>query len=292
MNMFFWFFESRNKPKDAPLAMWLNGGPGCSSLIGLFQENGPCRVPSGASAPELNPYSWSNYANMLYVDQPIGTGFSYGVDHANSTKKAASYVWKLLQAFYTAFPDYKSREFGLFTESYGGHYGPEFSAYFQQQNAKIDAGKLKGEKINIVALGINNAWTDLSILAKSYVDYGYNNTYKKLISEADYTTLMDQYTNVCAPAAAKCKGLTGHDQECNAAMDVCLDGFYTALNTNDIDVYDIRAPNNDPNPPADFVLYLADPAVMKAIGANSSFQYCSSDANELIVNTGDSKQIP
>jgi carboxypeptidase C (cathepsin A) len=61
---------------------------------------------------------------MLYVDQPIGTGFSYGDDPVNSTATAAPYVWILLQAFFAHFPQYENRGFGLFTESYGGHYGP------------------------------------------------------------------------------------------------------------------------------------------------------------------------
>jgi len=61
---------------------------------------------------------------MLYVDQPIGTGFSYGTDPVTSTVTAAPYVWNLIQAFYAQFPQYENRDFGIFTESYGGHYGP------------------------------------------------------------------------------------------------------------------------------------------------------------------------
>jgi carboxypeptidase C (cathepsin A) len=128
--MWFWFFESRNNPKTAPLALWLSGGPGCSSMIGLFQENGPCTFNNvSGSIPVLNPYSWNSYANMLYVDQPISTGFSFGTDDANSTDTAAPFVWELLQGFYALFPEYENRNFGLFTESYGGHYGPEFAYY-------------------------------------------------------------------------------------------------------------------------------------------------------------------
>jgi len=61
---------------------------------------------------------------MLYIDQPIATGFSYGDDNVNSTLSSAPYIWRLLQAFYSQFPQYKNRDFGIFTESYGGHYGP------------------------------------------------------------------------------------------------------------------------------------------------------------------------
>ena len=70
--MFFWYFEARSNPSTAPLATWFNGGPGCSSMIGLFQENGPCQFYNGASTPSLNKYSFNTYANMLYVDQPVG----------------------------------------------------------------------------------------------------------------------------------------------------------------------------------------------------------------------------
>lgn len=145
-NMWFWFFEARNSPSTAPLATWFNGGPGCSSMIGLFQENGPCQFYKGASTPSLNKYSFNNNVNsksppaqttsrtvnndisVLYIDQPVGVGFSYGNDTVTSTVTAAPYVWKLLQAFYAQFPQYQNRDFGIFTESYGGHYGPEVSS--------------------------------------------------------------------------------------------------------------------------------------------------------------------
>jgi carboxypeptidase C (cathepsin A) len=129
-SMWFWFFEARNSSSTAPLAMWLNGGPGCSSMIGLFQENGPCTFNNDSgSTPVLNLYSWNSYANMLYVDQPIGTGFSFGTDDVNSTVTAAPFVWKFLQAFYARFPNYINRNFGLFTESFGGHFASEFAVY-------------------------------------------------------------------------------------------------------------------------------------------------------------------
>lgn len=81
----------------------------------------------------LNPYSWNEYANMLYVDQPIGTGFSFGSETVNTTFATAQPVWTFLQAFFTNFPQYESRDFGIFTESYGGHFGPSKAAFVKTE---------------------------------------------------------------------------------------------------------------------------------------------------------------
>lgn len=118
-------------------------------MAALFLESGPCHFVNDETTPSLNKYSWNSYANMLYIDQPLGVGFSYGTDSVNSTVTAAPHVWKLLQAFYAHFPEYLNRDFGLFTESYGGHYGPEFAAYFEQQNSAIALGSVIGHDINL-----------------------------------------------------------------------------------------------------------------------------------------------
>ncbi|KAK4250005.1 Alpha/Beta hydrolase protein [Corynascus novoguineensis] len=79
INIFFWFFEARKDPANAPLAIWLNGGPGGSSMTGLLEENGPCFVGPDSETTYLNHWSWNNEVNMLYIDQPVQTGFSYDV---------------------------------------------------------------------------------------------------------------------------------------------------------------------------------------------------------------------
>ncbi|WPH00639.1 Hypothetical protein R9X50_00346900 [Acrodontium crateriforme] len=288
MNMFFWFFEARHNPKTAPLAMWLNGGPGCSSLIGLFQENGPCHFRPGATEPILNRYSWNTYANMLYVDQPIGTGFSYGDDTTDSTLTAAPYVWTLLQAFYSHFPHYKNRDFGIFTESYGGHYGPEFTYFFEQQNAGIADGTVKGHKIPIVALGINNGWVDSRIQYPAYAKYAATNKYRKLLTEDQVSKYAQVYHDDCLPLLTNCTGDTGHDVTCEIAENDCytyIAGDIAGL--ADFDVYDIRQPSNDPYPPSQFVDYLHRSDVVSAIGAQGEFSMCHGTSFEY---TGDSSR--
>ncbi|EXJ73921.1 carboxypeptidase D [Cladophialophora psammophila CBS 110553] len=79
INTFFWFFEARKNPQNAPLAIWLSGGPVSSSMYGLFVENGPCHVNPDSNSTTLNPWSWNNEVNMLYIDQPLQIGFSYDI---------------------------------------------------------------------------------------------------------------------------------------------------------------------------------------------------------------------
>jgi carboxypeptidase C (cathepsin A) len=229
----------------------------------------------GASTPSLNPYSFNEYANMVYIDQPIGVGFSYGTDDVTSTVTAAPYVWTFLQAFYAQFPAYESRDFGIFTESYGGHYGPEFASYIESQNTKIAAGSVTGENISLVALGINNGWYDAKIQYKAYVDFSYNNTYKSLITKAQHTSYLSTYENDCLPLIEKCTALTGQNTACENVETTCYNDIEGPLSeVGDFDVYDIREPSDDPYPPETYATYLTKASVTKAIGAKSTYSEC------------------
>ncbi|TVY67495.1 Carboxypeptidase S1 [Lachnellula suecica] len=288
MSMWFWFFEARHNPQSAPLAMWVNGGPGCSSMIGLFQENGPCQFYNNASTPSLNPYSWNEYANMLYVDEPIGTGFSYGTETVNGTVEAAPFVWKLLQSFFKKFPQYECRDFGLFTESYGGHYGPGFAYYFEEQNKAIDAGHLHAEKIDLVALGINNGWYDATIQEKEFINFSVNNSYYPLINQSIADEYLAAYYKGCLPYLQECTAVTGEDTVCSNARTQCgtVDNSFSSYYP-DIDFYDIRQPSSAPFPPETYVNYLSDPAIMKAIGAKTNYSECTDSVDDLFGTTGD-----
>lgn len=94
---------------------------------------------------------------VIYIDQPIGTGFSFGTDTVNSTLSAAPIVWQAFQVLFESkqFAKFQSREFIFATESYGGHYGPAFVNFFNQQNVLIESGAIFGEKITVSALMIN-----------------------------------------------------------------------------------------------------------------------------------------
>lgn len=122
-HLFFWFFESRNSPEDDPLLLWLNGGPGESSLLGLFQENGPCRINGHGNGTLHNEFGWNSHANLLYVDQPVSVGFSY-VDHEyedipDNNIDAAVDMHVFLQIFTSEiFPALKNRDLHIAGKQY------------------------------------------------------------------------------------------------------------------------------------------------------------------------------
>ncbi len=99
-HLFFWFSESRRKPASDPLLLWLNGGPGCSSTTGLLFELGPCLVSDKGMNTTHNPSSWTEAANVIFLDQPVGVGYSYSDDEqVNNSPAAAADVWAFLQLF-------------------------------------------------------------------------------------------------------------------------------------------------------------------------------------------------
>lgn len=246
---------------------------------------------------------------MLYIDQPIGVGFSYGDNPVNSTWTAAPYVWKFLQAFYEHFPQYESRDFGIFTEvrdsikacghwncwlskSYGGHYGPGFASYILDQNKAIEAGSQKGEKVNLVALGINNGMFDSTLQEKAYITFAYNNTYRQLIDESLKDKLLEAYESECLPAVQKCQQ-TQTNEDCQNAGSVCGESVENPIMQagGDFDVYDVREPSNDPNPPETYSKYIARPDIMKAIGARSDYQECADAPGQKFGATGDGQYL-
>ncbi|MBN3325133.1 PPGB protein, partial [Atractosteus spatula] len=79
-HLHYWFLESQKDPAGSPVVLWLNGGPGCSSLDGLLTEHGPFLIQDDGASLKYNPYSWNTIANMLYLESPAGVGFSYSDD--------------------------------------------------------------------------------------------------------------------------------------------------------------------------------------------------------------------
>ncbi|KAF9444794.1 serine carboxypeptidase [Macrolepiota fuliginosa MF-IS2] len=168
-HLFFYFFESRNDPDKDDVIFWTNGGPGCSSSIGLFFELGPCRILD-EKGPKFHPESWNTNANVFFIDQPIGVGFSYADfgETVSNSEDAAIDIAAFVAIFFENFSQFKGRAFHMAGESYGGRYLPLFASAVYDQNAVlVEAGLAP---INLTSAMIGNGLTDSFTTLLSYYD--------------------------------------------------------------------------------------------------------------------------
>ncbi|KAK0486281.1 alpha/beta-hydrolase [Armillaria novae-zelandiae] len=115
--LFFWFWPTSNASNANELLFWTNGGPGCSSLEGFLQENGPISWSWGQSEPTPNPFSWTNLAHVLWVEQPVGTGFSQGTPNITNDDELAEQLTGFLEQFLEVFSELKGKDFYLSGEN-------------------------------------------------------------------------------------------------------------------------------------------------------------------------------
>lgn len=144
------FFESRNDPKNDPVVLWLNGGPGCSSLTGLFLELGPASLDKNLKLHN-NPHAWNANASVIYLDQPVNVGYSYSSGSVSDTVAASKDIYALLTLFFKQFPEYAKQDFHIAGESYAGHYIPVFASEILSH---------KKTNINLKSIMIGNGLTD------------------------------------------------------------------------------------------------------------------------------------
>ncbi|KAI0170965.1 Alpha/Beta hydrolase protein [Pestalotiopsis sp. NC0098] len=136
-SLFYWFFESRSNPTTDPVVLWINGGPGASSMTGLFTEMGPCLTSADTTENNgtyRNEHSWSNFANLLFIDQPAGVGFSSINESTHggpdTVEEAAEDFNEFLKTFFEdAFPRFSDNPFHIVGESFGGTYVPAFAQH-------------------------------------------------------------------------------------------------------------------------------------------------------------------
>ncbi|XP_062156468.1 serine carboxypeptidase-like 27 [Alnus glutinosa] len=160
--LFYWLVESPavRGAESRPLVLWLNGGPGCSSVAyGAAEEIGPFHVRPDGKTLYLNPYSWNNLANLLFLESPAGVGFSYSNTTSDlytaGDQRTAEDAYTFLVDWFERFPQYKHRDFYIAGESYAGHYVPQLSQLVYQRNKGI-----RNPVINFKGFLVGNAVTD------------------------------------------------------------------------------------------------------------------------------------
>uniref|UniRef100_A0A914KZM8 Carboxypeptidase n=1 Tax=Meloidogyne incognita TaxID=6306 RepID=A0A914KZM8_MELIC len=161
--------KSQNNPDKDPLILWLNGGPGCSSLLGLFTELGPYLLSEDGSNKLIkNPYAWNNNANVLFLESPAGVGYSYSTDGDLTTNddETANYNYEALKQFLKKFPEYKGRPTIISGESYAGIYLPMLANLIIKRQKKLT--------INLKGVLIGNGMLSQILNINTMPLYAYN----------------------------------------------------------------------------------------------------------------------
>ncbi|KAJ9558222.1 hypothetical protein OSB04_012836 [Centaurea solstitialis] len=225
---FYYYFVEAEDPKKSsslPLLLWLNGGPGCSSLAyGAMQELGPFRVNSDGKTLYRNKFSWNRAANVLFLESPAGVGFSYSntsSDYKNGgDKSTAADNYVFLLNWLERFPEYKGRDFYLSGESYAGHYVPQLAHTIIYHN--IIANKTL---INLKGILIGNAV--INDETDTIGMYDYFGSHALISDETAYD--IRKYCNFSPDAITQ--------------PDRCIDATNDAdYNIEVLDIYNIYAP--------------------------------------------------
>ncbi|EPS99797.1 hypothetical protein FOMPIDRAFT_1123869 [Fomitopsis schrenkii] len=197
--LFFWFFPPGPEGSLEDLVFWTNGGPGCSSLEGLLQENGPISWSWGQAKATPNQYSWTNLSSILYVEQPVGTGFSQGTPDINNEDELAEQLVGFFQQFFEVFSELQGKNFYLTGESYAGTYVPYIANYIYDNPDSIPV-PLKGFWISdpsvswdvvqeeIPAVAFVHKYENVFALNQTFMEY-----LDQTAASCGYTGYMEKY---------------------------------------------------------------------------------------------------
>ncbi|KAL5531735.1 hypothetical protein ACEPAG_4612 [Sanghuangporus baumii] len=242
-HLFFYLFESRRNPDEDDVMMWINGGPGCSSSLGLLMELGPCQIDmtkSSTNGTNWNPYSWNSEANIFFLDQPVGVGFSYADygEVVETTEDAAKNVHAFITIFFETFTQFKGRRLHLSGESYGGRYLPVFASEIVDQNA---IAKAEGrDTLNLQSVLIGNGVTDISTIYSGRIEIECGTASLDLPLQSISTCVrMKQVLPRCLKGMQESCIDTFDEINCNAAVNFCdneLSARYHALGRNPYDM--------------------------------------------------------
>ncbi|MCJ1377649.1 Cell death protease [Xylographa soralifera] len=244
-NLFFWHFENRHLANRHRTVIWLNGGPGCSSMDGALMEIGPYRTTDDSHLT-YNDGSWDEFANLLFVDNPVGTGFSYvdtdSFDH--DLTEMANHMVIFLEKYFDLFPEHQDNDLYLAGESYAGQHIPYIAQAIIDRNKNAGGSKLW----NLSGLLIGNGWIAPQEQSYAYLEFAYKSGMVE--KGSDIGKQLEAKQAVCTAVLEKdgknahvdyppCEGilqdilrLTQKNGRCTNMYDVRLDDIYPSCGMN------------------------------------------------------------
>ncbi|CAO1620399.1 unnamed protein product [Parajaminaea phylloscopi] len=270
-HFYFWAFESRNDPAADPVMLWLNGGPGCSSFTGLLMELGPCSVaPSNSSqGPHTvwNKWAWNNNATVVFLDQPVGVGYSYSswanpaeheahefppariYDAPSAARDASAFLHLLALHAGDVFghPEKGLAPISMAGESYGGRYLPLTASQLLRDNAEAAKHPERGlQPLPLASVLIGNGFTSPVVQYPAYVEFACGNAhgYGTFLPKEQCDS-MNEDIPTCLALVEKCNAAAGPSEDydvlaCKLAMDYCEEKLAAPWDSTGRSPYDWR----------------------------------------------------
>ncbi|KAH9028743.1 Alpha/Beta hydrolase protein [Lactarius pseudohatsudake] len=292
--LFFWYFPPTAKGNENDLIFWTNGGPGCSSLAGFLQENGPISWQYGQAKPTPNPLSWTNLGHMLWVEQPVGTGFSQGVPNIHNEIELAAQLVGFFQQFLNIFSELKGKNFYLTGESYAGLYLPYLADYIFSNPSLLD-------------LKVQGIWLGSPVLADDVISFeapsvtlftgtriqSFLAHIDQVADSCHYTSYLSEYLTYPPPPAPF--PLPGASTEADPGCDVWTEITFNIFRIFDMPpiLWDVLGlPGTSPQIQVQPV-YFNDPKVKAAIHAPVDVEWTECGAvPSVFAASGDTSQSP
>ncbi|XP_068623383.1 venom serine carboxypeptidase-like [Battus philenor] len=211
-NLYFWYFPPFTKIENSPVILWLQGGPGASSLFGLFTEIGPLIAKEGGFG--LRKYHWALRYHLFFIDNPVGAGFSF-TEFENGYCKTedciAENLYETLNQFFTLFPYLRNNDFYIVGESYAGKYIPVLAMFIQTKNEEVK------NRINLKGVALGNAYCD-PINQIDYGNYLYQHGLIDIKQRSEFLTLQSKIVDEIK---------SENWRQANVLMDKLMDGGLT-----------------------------------------------------------------
>lgn len=234
--LFYYFVQAQHNSSSKPVTLWLNGGPGCSSIGGgAFTELGPFFPRSDGRGLVRNTHSWNKVSNIIFLESPAGVGWSYSnssADYKSSgDASTASDSLAFLLGWFQKFPEYKTNDFYITGESYAGHYVPQLASHVLAYQS------MDGFKINLKGIAIGNPLIRLEVDTSATYEYLWSHgiisdvVFENIVSYCnfqDYTLDSDSHnvTQECVGSLNEAENELGNYIN---SYDVILDVCYPSL---------------------------------------------------------------
>ncbi|KNC76352.1 hypothetical protein SARC_11145 [Sphaeroforma arctica JP610] len=231
---FYWVFPSLNDPANDPIIFWLSGGPGCSSGVALFMEQGPCTITKDGKSTVNNDWAWNRNATVVFMDQPAGVGFSSGPETARSETEIGRQMHTFVEDFLGSNENLRDNRLFIMGESYGGHYVPAVGAAIHRHNILR-----LGKHINLAGIAVGNGLTNGVVQVPEYLNFYKHNPLNKPLTSDDELAHMEKMAPECTRQIIQCQQT--HDTDiCEKSSNFCNGLFMAPIQKAGLNQYDVR----------------------------------------------------